>query len=79
MINVIPENDEREHIHSTDCWCCPRIEWQHPTTGEIYANGPIILHNSADCRELVENLLDEGCGPMQCWATDEEISEEARP
>ena len=67
MINIIPNNDEREHIHSADCWCAPDVEWANPETGEIHANGPIITHNSADCRESVEVLLDKGLSKRQNW------------
>jgi hypothetical protein len=69
MVNVIPLNDAREHEHSAQCWCEPRIEWQHPSTQEIYANGPMVVHNAADCRESVERLLGEGCGQHKRWAT----------
>lgn len=41
-------------IEGLECWCRPRIEWQDPETGEIYPGGPLVIHNAADCRELIE-------------------------
>ena len=67
MINIVPNNDEREHFHNLECWCDPDVEWAHPETNEIHANGPLIVHNSADCRESVEVLLDEGLSKQQNW------------
>lgn len=69
MVNVIPLNDDKEHLHNGQCWCGPKVEWQDPETGEIYANGPSVVHNSEDCREVVENLLQEGVGEDKQWAT----------
>jgi hypothetical protein len=59
MLNVIPENDDRQHVFEADCWCKPDVRWQLDD-GEIIQNGPLIVHNAADCRESVELLLGEG-------------------
>lgn len=46
-IHVYPINDEREHeTTGTMCWCEPTLD--------IESGGMIILHNAADCRELIE-------------------------
>jgi hypothetical protein len=63
-IHVLPINDLREHEETRGCWCHPRFEIEHdlgcPT---IEADGygicwcqraGVIVHNSADGRELVE-------------------------
>lgn len=66
MVNLIPLNDEKEHTESTDCACDPRVEWQDPDTGEIYVNGPMIIHNAFDCREVFENLTNSH-DPEKPW------------
>ena len=71
MLHIVPQNDERSHELTTDCWCDPRCEWQDPTDGEVYSKGPIVIHNSSDCREQVERLLGEGMGPDKRWETIE--------
>lgn len=58
MINVIPINDDKEHAHSTQCRCSPRCDW---------TDGLIVIHNSSDCRESVERLLNEGLGQDKEW------------
>ena len=46
MIHVYPVNDWIEHdINSTMCICEPKIDW----------NLGVVVHNSADGRELKEN------------------------
>jgi hypothetical protein len=25
MVNVVPNNDEREHVHDASCWCMPSV------------------------------------------------------
>lgn len=56
-IHVIPINDLREHSASTDCpcWCCPRTETQEDSEQPIIY-GQFIVHNSADGRELLEEM-----------------------
>lgn len=66
MVNVIPVNDEREHT-TQNCWCEPRMEWAD-AAGVPYPNGPLVIHNSADCREAVERLIGEGLAPDKKWA-----------
>jgi len=44
-IHVIPENDLQVHIESEKCWCNP---WRHTEEPRI------LIHNSADGRELTE-------------------------
>lgn len=49
MFNVFPINDSKEHTLNSTCICKPRI---------VYENGEmIIIHNSFDGRENIENLL----------------------
>lgn len=46
-IHVYPLNDEREHdTTGTICWCDPTLD--------TASGGMIIIHNSADMRELIE-------------------------
>lgn len=53
MWHLTPINDEREHEEETTCWCEPQVLWNDPETGEAYAEA-LVIHNAADCRELVE-------------------------
>ena len=47
-VHVVPINDLREHDESgLTCWCDPTVE-TFPT------GGVLVVHNSADGRELVE-------------------------
>ena len=46
MINIMPVNDEREHEGATTCWCNPQLITDEPEL--------IVVHNAADCRELIE-------------------------
>lgn len=47
MQHVYPLNDEREHVtEGTTCWCDPKLDISGPEL--------IVIHNSADCRELIE-------------------------
>lgn len=46
--HVTPRDDLREHEHIRGCWCQPRLE------GEDRAQPCLVIHNSADGRELVE-------------------------
>lgn len=68
MISVLPNNDEREHVRATDCWCKPDVEWSHPETGAVYAQGPLVVHFAADCRQDVERLLGESIAPDKNWS-----------
>ena len=51
MINILPENDLKEHVESSICDCNPSVEFEN---GEM-----IIIHNSYDGRELLEDLSTE--------------------
>jgi len=49
MFNILPINDLKEHSEDSTCECKPKV---------IYANGEmIIVHNSFDEREFIEELL----------------------
>ena len=49
MYNILPTNDLKEHTEDSTCECNPKI---------IFENGEmIIVHNSYDKRELVEETL----------------------
>ena len=53
-VHVYPVHDLREHdTGGLTCWCCPVVEFVHAETGITYAE-PIVIHNSADGREAVE-------------------------
>ena len=52
-LHVVPENDLRDHSCSRDCWCAPTLEGTDPETGQPYLS-ILVIHNSADGRELVE-------------------------
>lgn len=46
-IHTYPVNDLREHdTDGLTCWCDPRVEWEGAE--------PLVIHNSADGREAVE-------------------------
>jgi hypothetical protein len=47
-LHIIPVNDFKEHEESEDCWCKPK-----PTSGVVNT----YTHNSADGRELLEELV----------------------
>lgn len=66
MINCVPENDDREHEHSQSCWCNPSVRWKDDD-GKIYPNGPIVIHEAADQRQVVERLIGEGIAPDKKW------------
>jgi hypothetical protein len=50
MINVLPVNDLKEHVEATHCWCNPRVE--------IENDEMIVIHNSLDKREIVEQAYE---------------------
>jgi hypothetical protein len=52
MLHVIPINDLKDHSEDSICECNPKAE--------ILENGDmLIIHNSYDGREIVENIIDE--------------------
>lgn len=71
MIRVYPKNDDRRHTRGITCWCNPEVLWINEETGLPYENGPIVGHNSSDCREVVENMIDEMLAPNKTWVLDE--------
>lgn len=46
VYHVLPVNDLKEHEESENCNCGPETEY--------YENGMVIIHNSYDGREIVE-------------------------
>lgn len=56
MVNVIPWQDTLRHSLSVACVCCPRVEFFDPKDGQHWEEGPIVVHNSQDGRELFEQL-----------------------
>jgi len=52
ILHVMPINDIREHIDKSTCPCGPTAELQE--SGDI-----IMLHNSWDGREFVEQLTED--------------------
>jgi hypothetical protein len=54
MVNVVPLQDSKQHVHNSDCWCSPKVEWLNDETELPYENGPLVVHQSADNREAIE-------------------------
>lgn len=50
MINIIPINDDKEHIEDTTCDCSPTIS--------IESEEMIVIHNAYDNREGLEMAKD---------------------
>lgn len=73
MLNCAPLNDDREHEIGANCWCGPQVLWLDPDTGLPWENpdaNPFVVHNAADCRELVEQLTPgESMAPGKRWET----------
>lgn len=67
MVNIKPNNDEREHVSDVHCWCEPRVEYRNDDTDAEYKNGPLIIHNAADGRETVEKMIGESLAPEKGW------------
>ena len=51
-IHVLPVSDLKEHTETDDCECKPRVEY----VGE---GGKVVIHNSYDGREIVEEWVEE--------------------
>jgi len=68
--HVIPLHDEREHTLSQWCWCEPKVEWINPATNVVWPQ-PIITHNAADCREIVEQATNEKYGGWKLVESDQ--------
>lgn len=66
MAHVSPVGDEREHeLRVTKCWCHPRIMVEDDDGTLLQF--PIVVHNSQDCREMVEwaqEILDTENGKI---------------
>lgn len=55
MVHVIPLDDAKEHSMATDCHCEPRVDYIDPDTDLPWeGDGPLVVHNAFDCRELFE-------------------------
>ncbi|CAB4130567.1 hypothetical protein UFOVP129_6 [uncultured Caudovirales phage] len=54
MLNVIPLNDLKEQEEQSTCECCPKVWFEK---GEM-----IIVHNSFDKREEIEEGGMQDCG-----------------
>ena len=50
MINVLPANDLEEHEESSACPCRPAVE--------LINDELLVVHNSYDHREIVEQAYD---------------------
>lgn len=60
-IHVYPVNDGTKHdTDGGECWCRPRVEWLD-SDGMPYADGPLIVHSSADGSEIGENHGNGDC------------------
>ena len=71
-VHCIPNNDEREHIQSVECWCDGLVEWLDPDTGLPWANGSYrMIHNAADCREYSEEVTGDSMEPGKNWSVVE--------
>lgn len=71
-LHCIPNNDEREHELSADCWCGPAVDWLDPETGLPWAAGSFrAIHNAADCRETAEELDGFTMAPGKDWSVVE--------
>lgn len=68
QIHVIPENDLKPHIKSTDCWCEPDQHFADDDSGKLYPDGnSLVQHHAADGREAAEELMGEGLGDHKMW------------
>lgn len=69
-VHTVPNNDEREHQLTTDCWCEPCVEWIDPESGMPWESGlgPLVHHNAADCRECAKQLDGESMEPGKDWS-----------
>lgn len=52
-IHVLPLRDLKPHEETRWCWCEPRVE-QEEATREQLAGPAVVIHHSADGRELIE-------------------------
>lgn len=47
-IHILPVDDEIEHSTSLGCWCQPTVE-------EVFVETLLVVHHSADGRELLDD------------------------
>lgn len=67
-VHVYPVDDFMTHVlEGTGCSCEPRIEWLDPDTGLPYSNGPLVVHNALDRRELTEQYRESGEWKSKGW------------
>lgn len=59
MLHVLPIQDEKPHIHSTDCPCNPKVEWNDPHSGEAYSTG-LVVHDAWDGRKVELAIGESG-------------------
>ena len=45
-IHIVPEHDLQDHQEAQTCWCQPKCE--------LIERSILVVHNSADGRELIE-------------------------
>ncbi len=67
MQNIIPINDNKDHVEGSACPCCPFVREDN---GEI-----IIIHNSYDGRELIEQGYQKGLKVNVKTRSGEELEE----
>ena len=53
-VHITPINDLREHEYTTTCWCQPSVEEPLCVKWKPLTWGRLVIHHSADGRELVE-------------------------
>lgn len=71
-VHVIPNNDERTHARDNNCWCDPRILWIDEEDGIPFRNGPLVIHNAADCRETSEEVTGEISDVGKNWIVEQQ-------
>ena len=49
FVDITPVDDAREHELGDECWCTPRVDRSEAR--------PMIIHSSADRREVFEQLM----------------------
>jgi hypothetical protein len=70
-VHVLPRDDERPHQRTATCWCNPHVDWIDPDTGMPWASGGCrVIHNAADCREVVEWATRERYGGWEVLMGD---------
>ena len=50
-VHVLPENDLKEHTESEECECKPTVRYVN--------SGRLVIHNSYDGREVIEQWEEE--------------------